>query len=233
MLQQTQTDRVVPKYNTFSKRFPTVRSLASASLRDVLSLWQGLGYNRRAKHLHEAAKKIVVDFGGTVPNTESELRTIPGVGPYIAGAVSAFAFNKPVVFIETNIRTALTHHLFPPEEKSNKKIADSELLPILGVLVEGEEPREWYSALMDYGAYLKRSGVRINSRSHSYTKQSKFEGSDRQIRGRILKLLKEKSVSKKVLLRQASEDSERAKVQLAKLLEEGLISKKGTLFELG
>ena len=196
MLQQTQTDRVVPKFDAFIKKFPTVQSLARASLAEVLALWQGLGYNRRAKHLHAAAKQIITDYQGKIPKDEIELKKLSGVGPYIAGAVRAFAFDMPTVFIETNIRTALTHHFFLGE----RKVSDRELFPILIELAKREHSREWYSALMDYGAYLKRSGVRINNRSHSYTKQSTFEGSDRQIRGRILKLLSKGSISKNILI---------------------------------
>ncbi len=229
MLQQTQTDRVVPKFNAFIKAFPTVEALANAPLREVLVLWQGLGYNRRAKHLHVAAKQIVEKFGGKVPKEESGLRTLSGVGPYIAGAVRAFAFNKPAVFIETNIRTSLTHYFFPNTEK----VSDAELFPLLEKLIVGEAPREWYSALMDYGSSLKRSGIRINHRSHSYTKQSRFEGSDRQIRGKILKLLKENPLEEKKLLKSASEDLIRAKVQLTNLIAEGLVSKKKDTIRLG
>lgn len=229
MLQQTQTDRVVPKFDAFIKKFPTVQSLARASLAEVLALWQGLGYNRRAKHLHAAAKQIVSEYRGKVPKDEIELKKLSGVGPYIAGAVRAFAFDMPVVFIETNIRTALTDHFFPTE----RKVSDRELFPILAELIKRESPREWYSALMDYGAHLKRSGIRINSRSSTYIKQSKFEGSNRQIRGQILKLLAKQPMSKNSLLAHASADSVRAKIQLENLLKEGLVTKNRNRIELG
>src|SRR3989344_7710205 len=108
MLQQTQVDRVIPFYNRFVKKYPTARALARAKLRDVLKEWNGLGYNRRAKFLHEAAKQLgKSDF----PKTAEEIENLPGVGHYTARAVAAFAFNKPEVFIETNIRTVFFYHL--------------------------------------------------------------------------------------------------------------------------
>jgi A/G-specific adenine glycosylase len=195
----------------------------------VLKEWQGLGYNRRAKNLHETAKMILSDFNGEVPKREMELQTLPGVGPYIAGAIAAFAYDLPTVFIETNIRTALTHFFFP----NRKKVEDGTLLRILEVYRSPRGNREWYSALMDYGAHLKRSGVRINDRNPIYKKQSKFAGSDREIRGKILSLLAEKARSEKYLLAHASTDPSRAKIQLGALLKEKMITKKGGSVFLG
>ena len=113
MLQQTQVERVIPYYTRFLKKFPTVRALAKAPLSQVLIAWQGLGYNRRAKMLHEAAKEVVRGHGGLFPRTALELEKLPGVGPYTAHAVAAFAYNEDGICIETNIRTAVTHHFFP------------------------------------------------------------------------------------------------------------------------
>ena len=173
MLQQTQAARVIPFYRKFIRKFPTARILAAAPLPRVLKAWQGLGYNRRAKYLHEAAKKF-----GKLP-----LADLPGIGPYTARAVEAFAYNKDVVFVETNIRTAVIHHFFPKK----KKIPDMKIEEILAKALPKRKSREWYSALMDYGAHLKRSGVRLNTRSRHYTKQSSFKGSMRETRGAILR----------------------------------------------
>jgi len=175
MLQQTQVARVVPKYTEFVKRFPTFRALAKAPVRAVLSLWQGLGYNRRALMLQRCAQAIVADAPGP----------LPGVGPYTAGAVLAFAFNKPAVIIETNIRRVYLHHYFP----GRRDISDRQLLPIIERTLDQKRPRQWYWALMDYGAYLATQIENPNRRSRHYSKQSTFEGSNRQLRGRVLRAL--------------------------------------------
>lgn len=185
MLQQTQVERVIPFYAEFTKRFPTVQKLAKAPLADVLRAWQGLGYNRRAKMLHTAAKEVVEKHREKFPRTREGLEALPGIGPYTAGAVAAFAYNQDVIFIETNIRTAITHHFFPKK----KEVSDKEIVKILEEAYPEGKSREWYSALMDYGAYLKKSGVRINDRSKHYSKQSAFRGSLREARGAILRAL--------------------------------------------
>ena len=180
MLQQTQVERVIPFYTKFIKQFPTAKRLAVAPLSEVLKEWQGLGYNRRAKMLHQAVRELA----GRKKFTVAGLEALPGVGPYTARAVAAFAYNQDVVFVETNIRTAVIHHFFPKK----KKVSDAEIENILSRLRQGsDEPREWYSALMDYGAYLKKSGVKLNAKSKTYAKQSKFAGSLREARGAILR----------------------------------------------
>ena len=183
MLQQTQVSRVEGKYREFLKAFPTVRALAEVPLADVLRVWSGLGYNRRAKFLHNAAKEIEAKYGGKVPREYASLRALPGVGDYTAKAVRVFAWNEPEILIETNIRTVFIHHF----HKGLTFVEDRDILPIAVKTSEGQDPREWNWALMDYGAHLKQSGVRVNARSAHYTKQSKFEGSLRQVRGAILK----------------------------------------------
>ncbi len=185
MLQQTQVERVIPYYERFLKRFPSVADLAKAPLSEVLALWQGLGYNRRAKMLHEAAKVVIRDFGGRIPETVEELESLPGVGHYTARAVAAFSSNLDVIFIETNIRTAVIHAFFPNEET----VSDRDVMAVLEKSFPTGRAREWYSALMDYGASLKRQGVRINRKSTTYTKQKTFKGSSRQARGAILRAL--------------------------------------------
>lgn len=188
MLQQTQVDRVIPKYREFLKAFPNVRALAKSRLADVLQAWNGLGYNRRAKYLRDAAIEIVEKYGGQVPAIYSELVELPGVGDYTARAVRVFAFNEADILIETNIRTAFIHY-FHSNVLQNVRISDKEILPLARKVAEGLEQRKWHWALMDYGAHLKRSGVRNNHRGAHYTKQSRFEGSFRQLRGETLRIL--------------------------------------------
>lgn len=187
MLQQTQTARVALKYPPFINQFPDFQTLAAASLQDVLKYWQGLGYNRRGKYLHEIAKKVVNEYKGTLPAEPSVLITLPGLGKMTSASVVTFAFNKPTVFIETNIRAAYLHYFFAKEEE----ISDSQLMPLIQSTVDKKNPREWYYALMDYGVTLKKKMSNPSRRSAHYTVQSKFEGSDRQIRGMIIKMLTE------------------------------------------
>ncbi|MDO8575855.1 MAG: A/G-specific adenine glycosylase [bacterium] len=194
MLQQTQVPRVIEKYKEFLKKFPAVRALAKAQLADLLKVWSGLGYNRRAKYLHDAVKAIITNHKGRVPVVYSELVELPGIGPYTAAAIRVFAFNEPEILIETNIRAAFIHHFYSSVLQKTS-IRDEEILSIATATAEGQDPRKWHWALMDYGAHLKRSGVRNNSRSAHYTKQSKFEGSLRQIRGAILRELHKGSVN--------------------------------------
>ena len=186
MLQQTQVARVIPKYKAFLKHFPTPHSLANAPLADVLRAWQGLGYNRRAKYL-QLAVRAVTDGGAEFPQTVRELEQLPGVGPYTARAVAVFAYNSPEVLVETNVRTVFTHFCFPKKEK----VADRELLPLIAQALEqsGMQPRDFYAALMDYGSYLKEQGIRINYKSTQYSKQKKFAGSTRQLRGAVIRQL--------------------------------------------
>ncbi len=154
MLQQTQTARVLGHFDPFVARFGDVRALAAADRGEVLALWSGLGYNRRAVALHRSAALIADRFGGSVPSGEQDLRALPGVGPSTAGAVQAFGFGLPAVFVETNIRRAALHELVPGRES----VSDRELLPVLEQALDRADPRTWYWALMDYGAALARSG---------------------------------------------------------------------------
>lgn len=194
MLQQTQTLRVVPKYEAWLKRFPTANSLAEAPLADVLALWNGLGYNRRAKYLQAACAEVCRRYSGRFPSFSSELEQLPGIGPYTARAVSSFAFNNPEAFVETNIRSVFIFFFY---NDTSEKIPDSELLAVAEQTVDKNDPRTWYYALMDYGAELKKRVKNPSRKSASYAKQSKFEGSLRQARGAILRQLAEK---KKVTL---------------------------------
>jgi A/G-specific adenine glycosylase len=196
MLQQTQVERVIPFYKKFIRTFPTARKLAAAPLSEVLKAWQGLGYNRRAKMLHQAVKELAsaAPFR-TRLNLVTELEKLPGIGPYTARAIVAFAFNQDVILVETNIRTAVIHHFFADKKPysakatKGKKVSDKEIEKILTQVLPKGRAREWYSALMDYGAYLKQSGIKLNAKSKNYSKQSKFAGSLREARGTILRVL--------------------------------------------
>ena len=223
MLQQTQVDRVVGYYKRWIKKFPTAKALSKAKLSGVLKEWQGLGYNRRAKFLHEAAK-IITEEGFTG-------QKLPGVGPYTQGAVLAFAFNKPEVFIETNIRTVFTHVCFPHK----KQVSDKGILPLIAEALKKSkmQPRDFYAALMDYGSYLKQSGVKVNSRSKHYAKQSKFEGSARQLRGAILRELLKKPATLAQLEKNLSPRTRREiETELERLKKESLLKKQGARFTI-
>jgi A/G-specific adenine glycosylase len=220
MLQQTQVVRVIEKYHQFLEKFPTVSALAEAPLREVLIVWQGLGYNRRAKMLHSAAQVIVREHKGRVPRDYDTLRSLPGIGPYTAGAVSAFAYNIPIPIVETNIRTVLFYHLFG----MRGEVTDVELLRVSDLLLDRTRPRDWYYALMDYGAHLKSQGITLNAKSKHYTKQSRFEGSDRQVRGAILRTLAQHPVlTERMLIKYTGHIPVRVRTQLAALTREGMV----------
>lgn len=221
MLQQTQVQRVIEKYKEFLHTFPTVSALANAKLSQVLRVWSGLGYNRRAKFLHQMALAVVKQYKGVFPNTLDELRTLPGIGPYTAGALYAFAYNKPYAVIETNIRTVYMDYFFT--EKT--AVTDAELLPIISLTLNKKNPRVWYWALMDYGAHLKASGVRNNTKSKHYTKQSAFKGSKREVRGMVLKRLLQKPLTLQALMHSTHFERERLQEVLTQLEKEGLVKK--------
>lgn len=227
MLQQTQVDRVVPKFLAFIEAFPDESTLADAPLSQVLTLWNGLGYNRRAKFLHQAAQKITRDFGGTVPDTKEQLITLPGVGANTAGAIMTYAFNQPVIFIETNVRTVYFYHFF----KGSQQVSDTQLLPLVTATIDKEHPREFYWALMDYGAWLKRQGVGRVAQSKHYKKQPPLKGSVREVRGQIVRRLTYGDVSV-TTLRQGLQADERFDTALSGLLQDGLVAKASGVLHL-
>jgi A/G-specific adenine glycosylase len=185
MLQQTQVERVIGKYSEFVKRFPTFHSLATAPTSDILHIWQGLGYNRRALLLKRCAAEILSHHNGILPSDGVVLKKLPGIGSATAAALTAFVYNSPSVLIETNIRTVYFHFFF----RTKNQVHDDEIRPIIEQTLDKKNPRRWYYALMDYGAMLKRSGFNLNHKSIHYTKQSAFNGSDRQIRGKIIRMI--------------------------------------------
>jgi len=224
MLQQTQVPRVVPKYEAFLGRFGSVQSLADADLGDVLRAWQGLGYNRRAKFLWAAAQAIVSQ--GAFPDTPEGLTALPGIGPNTAGAILAYAFNKPALFIETNVRTVYIHHFC----KGRTDITDSAVRGLLEQTLDREQPREFYWALMDYGSHLKATVGNPNAASRHYVRQSTFEGSRRQLRGRIIRELGGGSQTFANL--RISIPDERLKGVLLDLTREGLIRAEDGIYTL-
>ena len=185
MLQQTQTDRVADKFLQFIEKFPDFLSLSKAPLDEVLATWQGLGYNRRAIALKKIAEIIVNEYNGQLPESIDILKSFPQIGYNTACSIVTFAFNKPTTFIETNIRRVYIYYFFP----GKNKVTDKEIMPILEKTIDQTNPREWYYALMDYGVMLKKTYPNLNKRSAQYRKQASFKGSDRQIRGEILKIL--------------------------------------------
>ncbi len=186
MLQQTQVSRVLEKYKEFFKKFPNVRALARAQLSEVLKVWSGLGYNRRGKYLHDAAKEIVAHHGGRVPKEQAALRALPGMGPYTASAIRIFAHNFPDILIETNIRAVFIHHFFNHRPRRSI-VGDTQIIPVAHEVASGQDPRKWNWALMDYGVHIKKLHKNPARKSKHYVRQSKFEGSLRQVRGQILR----------------------------------------------
>jgi len=225
MLQQTQIERVLHKYPLFIKRFPDFHSLARARLRSVYTLWQGLGYNRRALALKEIARTVTKPpCYGNLPQDTVELMTLPFVGQSTAGAIAAFAFNRPSVFIETNIRRVFIHFFFREQER----VTDREIIPLIEKTLDRKDPRRWYYALMDYGSALGTLPVNPNIKSTQYKRQTPFRGSNRQVRGRILRLIHEHGgMPVKELSGQLNTSLERILEITDQLCKEGFIKKNG------
>jgi A/G-specific adenine glycosylase len=231
------------------KLFPTFKKLAEAPQTEVLRAWKGLGYNSRALRLKKTAEIITRDYHGKFPKTYEELILLPGIGPYTAGALCAFAYNQPVTMIETNIRRVYLHHFYPsplrevPLNKGSQDIDttsvhDRELLQLIQQTLDDEHSREWYWALMDYGAYLGKTIPNPNKKSRHYTIQKKFEGSDRQLRGKILEfLLAQKNhrltmVKIQKLLESLTRDGDRIEIILDQLSKDGFLEIAGNSIRL-
>jgi A/G-specific adenine glycosylase len=229
MLQQTQVERVNEKFILFVDRFPDVASLARATLKEVLEVWQGLGYNRRAISLIKLAGIIVSEYHGQLPADAEELVKLPGIGRSTAGCFLAFAFRMPSVFIETNIRRVFIHHFF----QDRVDVHDNEIMPLVEVTLDRKNPRDWYYALMDYGSQLKKEMENPNKKSAHYTRQRPFEGSDRKIRGAILKVLMVKtSMTEEAIIIAVGSEKERVKKILTDLVKEGFIVKTGKTYRI-
>ena len=224
MLQQTQVERVTVKYPAFLSGFPDFPSLAQAPLADVLAVWQGMGYNRRAISLQKSARRVVEEFDGVLPQDPDLLSTFPGIGKATAASICAFAFNMPVVFIETNIRRVFIHFFF----EEDKPVHDADILPLVQKALCRKNPRIWYWALMDLGSALRKTVPNPNRRSAQYVRQSAFEGSDREIRGKILQmLLKNPDQVYEDLIRNTGGDRDRVLRILNTLEKEGFLTHTG------
>ena len=229
MLQQTQVGRVLAKYEEFTSRFPDFDSVNKAPLQEILGVWQGLGYNRRAIALQKICRLVVSEYGGVLPNSADTLQTFPGIGPATAGAICAFAFNQPAVFIETNIRRVFIHFFFP----NKNGVKDNEILPLVEKTLDTHSPRRWYHALMDYGAMLKKEERNPNRRSAHYTRQAPFQGSTREIRGLILKtLLGKPELTEGELIRSVDKSSARVRSIITQLIEEGFLVRAGNRLKI-
>jgi len=221
MLQQTQVSRVLGRWEEFIAEFPDFESLAAAPLEDVLRLWSGLGYNRRAKSLKRAAEIVVAEHRGCLPETAEGLVALPGIGHATAAQILAFAFDSGVPFIETNIRSVYLHHFFEEAED----VPDSAILPLVEATMPAENPREWFYALMDYGTDLKKRLANPSRRSRHHATQGRFEGSNRQLRGRILRaLIDEPDLAAARLAVQVRFEDARVAEVLDALVKEGFLS---------
>lgn len=224
MLQQTQVERVVAKYAQFISTFPDCASLARAPLREILTVWLGLGYNRRAFALKKSAEIIMTQFHGELPSSPELLMTLPGIGKTTASAIATFAFQVPTIFIETNTRAAFIHFFFP----GSAVVKDTEIIPLVAKALDAANPRQWYYALMDYGAMLKKKHQNPGRRSAHYKKQSPFKGSNRYIRGMILRsLIQTPHLSEQDLVSNLGVEQKRIKEILDALQREGFITRQG------
>lgn len=206
MLQQTQVSRVMGRWEQWLETFPTIADLASAPLPPVLELWQGMGYNRRALNLKRCAEEVVAMHDGVVPSDKKALLALPGIGPSTSAGVRVFAFRQPDMYLETNVRAVFIHELFPGRES----VADKELVSLVeATCPQDARVRAWYYALLDYGAYLKKTMPNPTRRSKHYTRQSKFEGSHRQKRAYLLRRVIDDALSTEDLARDLAQ-SERA-----------------------
>ena len=231
MLQQTQVQRVQPKFLAFMQRWPSLAQLAAATQGEVLRAWQGLGYNRRARYLHQLAQTLRHSARGRFPRSEDGLRQLPGIGPYTAAAVCAFAYQQPTILIETNVRQVYLQHFFAQADS----VTDQAIAEVLQRTIPADQPREWYWALMDYGSYLKRTEGNLVRRSRHYRKQSRFVGSDREIRGAILRAVSTAPnglTSRELCTQLSPHEQERVKTLCAKLKQEGLLQHVATRWRL-
>lgn len=208
MLQQTQTSTVSEKFLNFIARFPDFHALAQAPLDEVLKAWHGLGYNRRAIALKNIAEIVMNEYDGILPDSLDSLKKLPQIGHNTASSILAFAFNKPTVFVETNIRRVYIYFFF----SSQNEVKDNDIMPLVEATVNNQNPRNWYYALMDYGVMLKKTQPELNKRSAHYRKQAPFKGSNREIRGKILKIL----ISKKSI--EISKLTEQLKIETSKII---------------
>jgi A/G-specific adenine glycosylase len=229
MLQQTQVPRVMVKFPEFTSRFPDFTSLAASPVKDVLAAWQGLGYNRRGLYLKRAAEIVTEQYRGILPENPVLIDELPGIGPATAASIVTYTYNKPTIFIETNVRRVYIHHFF----SDSQEVSDAQLYPFVAETVDQENPREWYYALMDYGTYLAKTVPNPNRRSKHYVKQSAFEGSMRQIRGMILKLLiTQPALTEQNIVDSIQKEPEKVRTILFDMVKEGFLVQEKRSFRL-
>lgn len=208
MLQQTQVDRVIPKYNNWIHKFPNWQSLAQASNKEILTYWSGLGYNRRAIYLKNIAQILVEEYNGKMPEDINTLQSFPGIGKYTSYAILIFAFGKRLATVDTNIRKVLLH-----EFNLSADISDKEIQTLAEIVLPQTKIKEWHYALMDYAKTLPKE---IHIKYQTKYKQSKFEGSIRQIRGEIIRQL---TKNKFVTINEISINLKRTENDIKKAIE--------------
>lgn len=228
MLQQTQVNRVIYKYTEWIKHFPDFNTLSNAKLSEILNLWSGLGYNRRAKFLQESSKIIIHKFGGKISDNPEVLVKLPGIGKATAASIVVFTYNKPLIFIETNIRRVFIDEFF--REKEN--ISDIEILSLVEKTTDLKNPREWYYALMDYGSFLGKRKENPNRKSKIYSKQSTFSGSVRQVRGEILKMLSKGPMNFSELEEKITSNRDHLTTALNQLVLESFLERRGDTIQI-
>lgn len=219
MLQQTQVSRVLPKFAEFLIRFPDVHALAAASAAEVLRVWKGMGYNRRALYLKRTAESVVREHDGVFPDSEAELVKLPGVGKYTARALMVFAYEQDVAMVDTNIRQIITHFFFggrPQKENVIQEVADA--------LVPAGKSWAWHQALMDYGA-LKLS--RIKPKRPRGNPKVPFAKSNRFYRGKLMDWLRDGHMAHGDVIgrfrTRYGKDAEFAETVIAGLVSDGLL----------
>ncbi|MBP5313483.1 MAG: adenine glycosylase [Eggerthellaceae bacterium] len=185
MLQQTQTVRVLRYFERFIERFPTIDALSSASVSDVLEAWQGLGYNRRALMLKKCADECSLRYRGVLPSTYEELIKLPGIGPSTAAGVMVFAHGVAAVYLETNVRSVYIREFF----EGQSDVSDKEIIALIKQTCPETDVDVWYCALLDLGAHIKTTEQNYSRQSKTYAKQSTYEGSDRQLRAEIIRMV--------------------------------------------
>ena len=239
MLQQTQADRVAPKFDAFLARFPDIETLARAENASVLKMWSGLGYNRRALNLKRAAEVVVQEHDGVVPEDETELLVLPGVGTYTAKALLAFAHNRTVAPVDTNIRRIYIRHFGAEAERDLQAFADT--------MVPRGQGRNWSSLLMDFGALVCRAknpacyelGLVHRGEPRALPKQKPFRDSDRFWRGRVVEVLRERASLPQAKIKQeveafSGEKLTRKRTQriIESLIRDGLITRENNRVRL-
>jgi len=227
MLQQTQVARVIPKFKEFVHLYPNFRALSRAKTSNIYRAWSGLGYNRRAKSLRDIALILTKTTGKK--QTRESLVKLPGIGPHTAGAIIAYTYDTPVTFIETNIRTVFIHHFFG----NTHKVSDKDILPLVEATLPRTHIREWYWALMDYGAHLKHTLGNLSQKSTAYKKQTPLQGSVREARGAILRhLTRHTSASPVTLARSSDIELARIREALKTLTRDGMIRACGARYTI-